>query len=110
MIREATVNDSAGIAGIDVNSSRYAYKDILSDECLYHDLTVENRVPVYERWITEKRFEIYVYEDAGTGTIQGMMEGNGIGRNFYTRNDYHPDGKEKIFKRWNQREIRYIKG
>ena len=165
MIREATVNDSAGIAGIDVNSSRYAYKDILSDECLYHDLTVENRVPVYERWITEKRFEIYVYEDADTGTIQGMMgigmcedddkkgafelhflyvdpeylrmgigsemlrffeqtgkergcpeyvvwvlEGNGIGRNFYTRNDYHPDGKEKIFKRWNQREIRYIKG
>ena len=39
-----------------------------------------------------------------------VLEGNGIGRNFYTRNDYHPDGKEKIFKRWNQREIRYIKG
>ena len=164
MIREATVNDSAGIAGIDVNSSRYAYKDILSDECLYHDLTVENRVPVYERWITEKRFEIYVYEDAGTGTIQGMMgigmcedddkkgafelhflyvdpdyvrtgvgsellrffeqkgrekgcpeyivwvlEENNMGKRFYEKHSYCADGKEKLFKRWNKREIRYVK-
>ena len=29
---------------------------------------------------------------------------------FYEKNGYRSDGKEKIFKRWNQREIRYIKG
>ena len=164
MIREATVNDSARIAEIDVISSRYAYKDILSDECL-KDLSVENRVPVYTRWISEKRFGIYVYEDSGTGLIQGMMgigmcedddkkgafelhfiyvdpddvrmgigsemlrffeqkgkekgcpelvvwvlEENGMGRQFYEKNSYHPDGKDKIFKRWNKREIRYVKG
>ena len=72
MIREATVNDSAGIAGIDVNSSRYAYKDILSDECLYHDLTVENRVPVYERWITEKRFEIGQIPVSDLNNLHGL--------------------------------------
>ena len=146
-------------------SSRYAYQGIVPDECLYTDLSVENRIPVYQRWITEKRFEIYVYEDAGTGIIQGMMgigpcedddqkgafelhliyvdpdcvrtgigsemlrffeqkgrekgcpgfvvwvlEENEMGRRFYEKNRYRPDGKEKIFKRWNKREIRYVKG
>jgi GNAT superfamily N-acetyltransferase len=165
MIREATISDAARIAEIDVLSSRYAYKDILSDEILYHELTVENRVPVYQRWLTEKRFDLYVYEDAGTGTVKGMMgiglcedddkpsaferhflyidpafvrtgigsemlrfseqkgrekgcaefvvwvlDGNGMGRNFYEKNHYRPDGKEKIFRRWNRREIRYVKG
>ena len=165
MIREATLDDSVRIAEIDVMSSRYAYKDILSDDCLYHDLTVENRIPVYRRWIAEKRFELYVFEDAETGTVQGMMgigmsedddkkgafelhflyvdpdylrmgigsemlrffeqkgkekacpeyviwvlEENGIGISFYKKNNYRPDGKEKIFKRWNKREIRYVKG
>ena len=164
MIREATVNDSARIAEIDVISSRYAYQNILSDECLYHDLTVENRIPVYRKWITEKRFEIYVYEDPGTEIMKGMMgigmsedddktgafelhflyidpeyvrtgigsemlkffeqkgrekgcpefvvwvlEENGMGISFYQKNGYRPDGKEKIFKRWNKREIRYVK-
>ena len=165
MIREATIDDAARIAEIDVISSRYAYKGVVSDECLYKDLTVENRVPVHKRWIAEKRFGIYVYEDAGTGTIQGMMgigmcedddkkgafelhfiyidpayvrmgigsqmlrffeqegknrgcpeyviwvlEDNGMGRRFYEKNNYRPDGSEKIFKRWNKREIRYVKG
>ena len=164
MIRGATVDDAAVIAGIDVSSSRYAYQNILSHECLYKDLTVENRIPVYRRWIAEKRFELYVYEDAATGTVRGMMgigmsededkgsafelhflyvdpdflrmgigsemlrffeqkgkdrgctefviwvlERNEIGISFYKKNDYCPDGKEKIFKRWNQREIRYVK-
>ena len=164
MIREATIRDAARIAEIDVMSSRYAYRDILSDECQNRDLSVENRIPVHERWIAEKRFDMYVYEDPGTGTVTGMMgigmcedgdregayelhflyvdpgclrtgigsemlrffeqkgrdkgcaefvvwvlEGNGIGRNFYGKNGYRPDGKEKIFKRWNQREIRYVK-
>ena len=165
MIREATIDDSARIAEIDVISSRYAYKNILSDECLYNDLTVEHRIPVHKKWIAEKRFGVYVYEDPGTGIIKGMMgigmsedddkkgafelhylyvdpeyvrtgvgsemlrffeqmgqdrgcpefvvwvlEENGMGRNFYEKNDYHLDGKEKIFKRWNKREIRYVKG
>jgi hypothetical protein len=33
MIREATIDDAARIAEIDVFSSRYAYKRILSEEC-----------------------------------------------------------------------------
>ncbi len=165
MIREAELKDAARIAAIDVTSSRYAYRTILSEECLQKDLSVEGRIPVYTRWITEKRFEIYVSEDADTGIIRGMMgigmsededkkgayelhflyvdpdclrmgigsemlrffeqkgrelgcpefviwvlEGNEIGTNFYTKNRYEPDGKEKIFKRWNKREIRYVKG
>ncbi len=39
-----------------------------------------------------------------------VLEGNGMGRNFYAKHSYRPDGKEKIFRRWNQREIRYVKG
>ena len=164
MIREATINDSARTAEIDAVSSRYAYKNILSDECL-KEQSVENRIPVHRRWISEKRFDMYVYEDPETGFIRGMMgigmnedddkqgafelhfiyvdpdflrmgigtemlqffeqkgkekgcrefvvwvlEENEMGRNFYEKNGYHPDGKEKIFKRWNQREIRYVKG
>lgn len=164
MIREATINDAARIAEIDVFSSRYAYKRILSEECLYKDLSVEARIPVYKKWITEKRFELNVYEDSDTGIIKGMMgiglcedddkkeafelhfiyvdpvfAGRGIGsemlrlfekkgkdkgcsefvvwvlqenapaRKFYEKNNYCPDGNEKIFKRWNKRELRYRK-
>ena len=164
MIREATINDAARIAEIDVISSRFAYQDILPDGILYQDISVENRVPVYERWIAENRFGMYVYEDSGTGLVTGMMgigmcededkkgafelhfiyvdpdclrmgagsemlrffeqkgrekgcaefvvwvlEGNGIGKHFYEKNYYRADGKEKIFKRWNRREIRYVK-
>jgi len=164
MIRGATVHDSARIAEIDVFSSRFAYKGIVSDECLYRDLSVENRIPVHRGWITEKRFGIYVYEDSGTAFIKGMMgigmsgdddkkeafelhylyvdpdylrmgigsemlrffeqegkekgcpelvvwvlEENEKARRFYEKNGYCPDGKDKIFKRWNKREIRYVK-
>ena len=165
MIREATINDSARIAEIDVISSRYAYNKIVSDECLYRDLSVENRIPVHRKWITEKRFGVYVYEDSATGIIKGMMgigmsedddkkgafelhylyvdpdylrmgigsemlqffeqrgidkgcsefvvwviEENETARHFYEKNNYCYDGKEKIFKRWNKREIRDVKG
>lgn len=164
MIREATVNDSARIAEIEVAGSRYAYKNIVSDECLYRDLSVENRIPVHQRWIAEKRFDVFVYEEPAAGIVKGMM---GIGpcededkkgayelhylyvepdsvrmgigsemlkffeqkgkekgcpeyvvwvlkenekaRKFYEKNGYRPDGKEKIFRRWNQREIRYVR-
>ena len=164
MIREASVNDSARIAEIEVLSSRYAYKDILPEECLYRDLSVEGRIPVHKGWIEQKRFDIYVYEDPGTGTVKAMMgigmsededkegafelhflyvdpayvrtgvgtemlrffeekgrekgcreyviwvlEENGMGRRFYEKNGYRPDGKEKIFKRWNKRERRFVK-
>lgn len=163
MIREATIHDAARTAEIDAVTSRYAYQHILSEECL-NELSVENRIPVHQRWIREKRFGIYVYEDADTGIIKGMMgigpcededrtgafelhfiyvdpdylrmgigsemleffeqkgkekdfrefvvwvlEENGMGRSFYEKHSYRPDGKEKIFKRWNQREIRYVK-
>ncbi len=37
-------------------------------------------------------------------------ENNEIGKSFYEKNHYCFDGKEKIFKRWNKREIRYVKG
>ena len=76
MIREATVDDAARIAEIEVLSSRYAYGSIVSHECLYDDLSVERRMPVHAKWITEKRFGVYVFEDPDAGMIQGMM---GIG-------------------------------
>ncbi len=164
MIREAALKDAAAIAAIEVSSSRYAYKNIVPHKCLYDDLSVEGRIPVYERWLNEKRFELYVFEDPDTNEIKGMM---GIGRcedddkdnafelhfiyvdpeyvrkgigaqmleffeqkgaergfnefviwvlaenkmgiNFYEKHGYGSDGGEKIFKRWNQREIRYVK-
>ncbi len=164
MIRAAELRDSARIAEIDVLSSRYAYQNIVPDECLYQDLSVENRIPVHQRWIAEKRFEIYVYEDPDTGAIRGMMgigmcedddkkgafelhylyvdpdylrmgigsemlrffeqkgrekgcrefvvwvlEENETARRFYEKHRYLSDGKEKIFKRWNKKEIRYGK-
>ena len=77
MIREATIHDAARTAEIDVISSRYAYQNILSEELL-KDLTVESRVPVHTRWISEKRFDMYVYEDPDTGIVKAMM---GIGMN-----------------------------
>ena len=142
MIREATINDSGRIAEIEVFSSRFAYKSAVADVCLYKDMSVENRIPVYQRWISEKRFELYVNEDPDTGIIKGMMgigmcedgsemlqffeqkgkekgcaeyviwvlEDNGMGRSFYEKHNYRSDGKEKIFRRWNKREIRYVKG
>ena len=163
MIREATIHDAVRTAEIDVISSRYAYQNILSEELL-KDLTVENRVPVHTRWIAEKRFDMYVYEDPDTGIVKAMMgigmnedddkegafelhfiyvdpayvrqgigsemirffeekgkekgckefviwvlEENEMGRNCYEKNHYHFDGKDKIFKRWGKREIRYVK-
>ena len=165
MIRKATLNDSTRIAEIDVTSSRYAYKSIVSEKCLYEDLSVEKRIPVYENWIRQNRFDLYVYEEPETGEIKGMMgigicedddkkdafelhflyvdpaymrmgvgyellrfyeqigkdkgcreyviwvlEDNEIGKSFYEKNHYSFEGKEKIFKRWNKREIRYVKG
>ena len=164
MIREANVSDSARIAEIDVFSSRYAYKDILPDECLYRDLSVESRIPVHKNWIEQKRFGVYVCEDPDTGIITAMMgigtcededrkdafelhylyvdpdhmrmgigsemmrffeqkgrengicvsvvwvlEENESGRKFYEKNGYSLDGRDKIFRRWNKREIRYVK-
>ena len=165
MIREATVEDAARIAEIDVISSRYAYKNIVPDKFLYEDMSVESRVPVHERWIAEKRFDVYVHTDPATGAVNGMMgigacgdedkkdafelhyiyvdparvrtgigselleffeekgretgragyvvwvlEENGMGRSFYEKHGYRTDGAEKIFKRWNKKEIRYVKG
>ena len=59
-------------------------------------------------------FPGYNYEDYMEGNmireaVVWVLEGNASARAFYEKNNYCPDGKEKIFKRWNKREIRYIK-
>ncbi len=66
MIRKAALDDSSRIAEINVTSSRYAYKSIVSEKFLYED--------------------------------------------FYEKNHYCFDGEEKIFKRWNKQENRYVNG
>jgi GNAT superfamily N-acetyltransferase len=38
-----------------------------------------------------------------------VLEENNIGRNFYEKHGYRSDGKEKQFKRYNKKEIRYKK-
>jgi len=38
-----------------------------------------------------------------------VLEENEKARRFYEKHHYRPDGKEKIFMRWNKREIRYVK-
>ena len=60
MIREAVVEDARRIAEIEVEGSRFAYKNIVSEESLYNDFTVENRTPNCERWISQKFFDVYV--------------------------------------------------
>ena len=52
MIREAVVEDARRIAEIEVEGSRFAYKNIVSEESLYNDFTVENiqhKKPVLSR-------------------------------------------------------------
>ena len=164
MIREAKIEDSARIAEIEVMSCRYAYKGVVADKCLFDELSVESRIPVYQYWIGEKKFELFVYEDPDTGKVTAMMgigmcgdddkkdafelhfiyvdpeyvrkgigskmleffenkggeigksefviwvlDENGMGRSFYEKHGYSFDGSDKIFKRWNKREIRYVK-
>lgn len=43
MIREATAEDAGRIAEIEVESCRYAYKEILSRACMYDDMTAHDR-------------------------------------------------------------------
>ena len=38
-----------------------------------------------------------------------VLEENELGKSFYEKHNYSLDGKDKIFKRWNKREIRYVK-
>jgi GNAT superfamily N-acetyltransferase len=38
-----------------------------------------------------------------------VLEENSIGKQFYEKYGYNPDGKEKIFKRYNKKEKRYKK-
>lgn len=73
MIRKANEADAIRIAEIDVTSERFAYKDIVSEEKLFKEFTVENRTPVVKNWIEEKYFDIYVYEDPDTKIVKGMM-------------------------------------
>ena len=77
MIRNANIEDSSRIAEINVSSWRFAYKDIVSEEYLYRDFLVEDRINTFKEWINTKRYDIYVYEDDATKVIKGMM---GFGR------------------------------
>ena len=60
------------------------------------DILCFETVPEKGRERGRKRFAIRVQEE------------NSIGRSFYEKHGYRPDGKEKIFRRWNKWEIRYI--
>lgn len=164
MIRPATIADAQRIAEIDIAGERFAYQKIVPKNILDETLNLEDRTSRVQRWITEKFFSVYVYEDNESGIIKGMMgfgecgdsdksdafelhfiymdpafsrqgiggqlidffesegknlgykafvvwvlEENEIGKSFYEKNGYAPDGKEKIFQRFNKKEIRYIK-
>lgn len=78
MIRQATIDDIPRIAEIEVIGCRYAYSNIVSEEILYRDTIVQNRIKNYENWLKDKIFSIYVYEDENK-IIKGMM---GIGKTF----------------------------
>ncbi len=73
MIRKATISDASRIAEIDVAAERFAYKDFLPEEALYKSLRVEDRISRVKKWMSEKLFEIFVFEDDTTGTVKGMM-------------------------------------
>jgi GNAT superfamily N-acetyltransferase len=73
VIRNAIISDSSRIAEIIVNSSRYAYQTFLSEEILYTQLIVEERIEAVKRWIKNNENYIYVYEDDITKIIKGMM-------------------------------------
>jgi len=164
MIRLATIKDASRIAEINVSGWRFAYKDIVSEEILYRETLVENRIQDVKNWILNNDYMIYVYQDGRNKIIKGMMgfnkckdtdkvncfelyflyvepyyskngigskmiqffekEGiklgynefiiwvlkeNEIGINCYKKNNYHRDGTEKIYKRFNKIEVRYKK-
>ena len=54
-------------------------------------------------------FELKGREKGCTEFVIWVLEDNGIGKNFYSKHGYSSDGKDKIFRRWNKREIRYVK-
>ena len=54
-------------------------------------------------------FEQKAKERGHRDTVIWVLEENETGRNFYEKHCYRSDGKEKIFRRWNKREIRYVK-
>lgn len=107
MIREAKLSDAARIAEIEVMSCRYAYKDNAFE---LHFIYVD---PDYMRSGAGTEmldlFELKGREKGCTEFVIWVLEDNGIGKNFYSKHGYSSDGKEKIFRRWNKREIRYVK-
>ncbi len=164
MIRPATIQDAPRIAEIDVSSCRFAYNNIVSEEILFRDTLVENRIQNVKNWISGNTVSVFVYEDEKTKIIKGMMgigkcedtdkenafelhflyiepfysrmgigtmminyfeekghelgykefviwvlQDNNMGINFYEKNKYTHDGNSKIFKRYNKKEIRYLK-
>ena len=73
MIRPATIADAQRIAEIDIAGERFAYQKIVPKNILDEMLNLEDRTSRVQRWITEKFFSVYVYEDNESGIIKGMM-------------------------------------
>jgi len=76
MIRKATLADIPRIAEIETAGCRFAYKDIVSDEILFRDTLVLERIPIISFWIHDGAFTVYVYEDDTNKVVKGIM---GIG-------------------------------
>jgi len=77
MIRKASLSDLSRIAEINVASWRFAYKEIVSEEILYKDFLVEDRIKVVKKWMADSSYSLYVYEDDENKIIKAMM---GIGK------------------------------
>jgi ribosomal protein S18 acetylase RimI-like enzyme len=73
MIRKATIKDVSRIAEIEISSCRYAYKNIITEEILFRDTVVLDRINVIQNWISIDDFNIYVFEDDENQIIKGIM-------------------------------------
>lgn len=56
-----------------------------------------------------KFFEDTGKENGYSEFVIWVLEENVIGKNCYQKNGYTCDGSEKIFQRYNKKEIRFIK-
>jgi ribosomal protein S18 acetylase RimI-like enzyme len=73
MIRLAKIEDAGRIAEINIAGWRFAYKDFVSEEDLYINLKIEDKINIIKTWINEKDEYVYVFEDDMNHVIKGMM-------------------------------------
>ena len=72
MIRRAVNSDSARIAEIHIFGWRSAYRGIVSDEYLFTEILVSERIESFIQNNESEIHEIYVYEEEGI--IKGFMK------------------------------------